>query len=145
MYIYQTGLPPANVGFYRALINHHRKPGTNPVAVVPHYFAGDGSMRARPPLDDPLTEPQSSSLSSLSTWEALCKDCKNLALGDALKDAAGKKAKDDLRQEHYEYSDVHASRQLERGQSRSDRCPECRKRHKKRSPPFLSPTSISLR
>ena len=43
LYLYQTGLPPANVGFYRALINHHRKPGTTPVAVVPHYFAGDGT------------------------------------------------------------------------------------------------------
>jgi hypothetical protein len=43
LYLYQTGLPPANVGFYRALVNHHRKPGMNPVAVVPHYFAGDGT------------------------------------------------------------------------------------------------------
>jgi hypothetical protein len=43
LYLYQTGLPPANVAFYRALINHHRKRGANPVAVVPHYFAGDGS------------------------------------------------------------------------------------------------------
>lgn len=41
LFLYQTGLAPANVGFYRALINHHRQPGTNPVAVVPFYYAGD--------------------------------------------------------------------------------------------------------
>lgn len=81
-----------------------------------------------------MSTPSSSSQSSLATWEALCKDCRNNAIrgqlgGEPTKKL--KKPKDDLRQPEYEYSDVHAVRQFERGQSRSDRCPECRKRHKK--------------
>lgn len=41
LHLYQTGLPPAVVGFYRALVTHNRDPRNNPVAVVPFYFAGD--------------------------------------------------------------------------------------------------------
>lgn len=78
-----------------------------------------------------MSAPDGAALSSLSTWHALCKDCRNLALRAEIEGKSRKKAKDDLRQEKYEYSDVHATRQFERGQSRSDRCPECRKRHKK--------------
>ena len=78
-----------------------------------------------------MTAENTVALSSLSTWDALCKDCRNAALRSTMSGKPEKKAKDDLRQEKYEYSDVHASRQFERGQSRSDRCPECRKRHKK--------------
>lgn len=40
LHLYQTGLPPANVGFYRALVDHHlHKRGEN-VAVIPWYFEG---------------------------------------------------------------------------------------------------------
>lgn len=41
LYLYQTGLPTAVVGFYRALIHHNLNPTANAVAVVPFYFAGD--------------------------------------------------------------------------------------------------------
>jgi hypothetical protein len=40
LYLYQTGLPPANVGFYRALVDHHRKGSGHQVAVLPRYFEG---------------------------------------------------------------------------------------------------------
>lgn len=40
IYLYQTGLPPANVGFYRALIDHHLERDHHNVAVVPRYYAG---------------------------------------------------------------------------------------------------------
>lgn len=43
LHLYQTGLPTAVVGFYRALINHNRDARNTPVAVVPFYFAGDHS------------------------------------------------------------------------------------------------------
>ena len=41
LHLYQTGLPAAVVGFYRALINHNGESSSNPVAVVPYYYAGD--------------------------------------------------------------------------------------------------------
>jgi HrpA-like RNA helicase len=79
-----------------------------------------------------VTGSNGDSLSSLSTWEALCKDCRNLELRAGQSNKRARKAKgDNLRQQQYEYSDIHASRQFERGQSRSDRCPECRKHHKR--------------
>lgn len=41
LHLYQTGLPPANVGFYRALVDHHlHKRGQN-IAVIPRYFEGE--------------------------------------------------------------------------------------------------------
>lgn len=40
LHLYQTGLPPANIGFYRALIDHHLQRSGHPVAVVPRYFEG---------------------------------------------------------------------------------------------------------
>lgn len=41
LHLYQTGLPPANVGFYRALVDHHlHKRGEN-VAVIPWYYEGE--------------------------------------------------------------------------------------------------------
>lgn len=78
-----------------------------------------------------MSDLDGSAMSSLSTWDALCKDCRNQKLRTDLSGKRSKKRKNDLRQEQYEYSDVHAARQFERGQSRSDRCPECRKQHKK--------------
>lgn len=39
--------------------------------------------------------------------------------------------KGDARQEEFEYSDMSATRAIERGQTRSDRCPECRRQHRK--------------
>lgn len=43
LHLYQTGLPAAVIGLYRALINHNRKASNNPVSVVPFYFEGDNS------------------------------------------------------------------------------------------------------
>jgi hypothetical protein len=40
LHLYQTGLEPANIGFYRALVDHHRQQRGHAVAVVPYYFAG---------------------------------------------------------------------------------------------------------
>ena len=40
--MYQTGLPPANVGFYRAVIDHHLQRAGHPVVVVPQYWQGAG-------------------------------------------------------------------------------------------------------
>lgn len=67
-----------------------------------------------------------SSVPSLAMWTASCKDCKNSQLTAPIV-----QTDDDRRQPVYEYSDIHAGRLVSRGQSRSDRCPECRKRHRK--------------
>lgn len=40
LHMYQTGLPPANVGFYRAVIDHNRLGSGQPVAVFPWYYQG---------------------------------------------------------------------------------------------------------
>lgn len=41
IHLYQTGLEPAIVGFYRAVVVHlMARPGT--LAVVPHYYDGKG-------------------------------------------------------------------------------------------------------
>ena len=43
IHMYQTGLEPAVVGFYRALVVYlMAHPGT--LAVVPHYYGGEGSF-----------------------------------------------------------------------------------------------------
>jgi hypothetical protein len=42
LHLYQTGLPPANVGFYRALVDHHLHGRGCNIAVIPWYFEGDG-------------------------------------------------------------------------------------------------------
>lgn len=50
LHLYQTGLPTAVVGFYRALINHNCDARNNPVAVVPFYYAGDSPyVRSKAP------------------------------------------------------------------------------------------------
>ncbi|TDX79077.1 helicase-like protein [Rathayibacter sp. PhB151] len=64
-------------------------------------------------------------VSELSTWTALCKDCHNRKLAER------RRKKGDARQEEFEYSEMSATRAIERGQTRSDRCPECRRRHRK--------------
>lgn len=75
-----------------------------------------------------MDEPGTMSLSELSTWSALCKDCRNRNVAEG---NVAKRGGDARRQEEFEYSEDHARRQHERGQSRSDRCPECRRRHRK--------------
>ena len=48
VWLYQTGLEPAIVGFYRALVEHLRDhPGT--VAVAPCYFRHDGRFEEGSP------------------------------------------------------------------------------------------------
>ena len=75
-----------------------------------------------------MDETRLMSVSELSTWSTLCKDCRNRGIAEG---RAPKRAGDAHRQEEFEYSDEHARRLQERGQSRSDRCPECRRRHRK--------------
>lgn len=41
LHLYQTGLPPANVGFYRALVDHHLYNRGKNIAVIPWYFEGE--------------------------------------------------------------------------------------------------------
>jgi HrpA-like RNA helicase len=77
------------------------------------------------------------STSTLATWSALCKDCRNRKLSQVQTVPRKKsKKKRDLEQELFEYSESHAVRQLERGMSRSDRCPECRKSHRRQIAAF---------
>jgi len=41
LHLYQTGLPSANVGFYRALVDHHLHNRGHNIAVIPWYFEGE--------------------------------------------------------------------------------------------------------
>lgn len=75
-----------------------------------------------------MDESRALSISTLATWGALCKDCRNRKLAEG---SQPKRGGDERRQEEFEYSHEHAMRLVERGQSRTDRCPECRRRHRK--------------
>jgi hypothetical protein len=41
LHLYQTGLAPANVGFYRALVDHHLERRGHNIVVIPWYFEGE--------------------------------------------------------------------------------------------------------
>lgn len=66
-----------------------------------------------------------------ATWGATCKDCRSAraAFERSGGTAATREHSIKKSRETFDYPDEWASRALERGGSRSDRCPECRKRH----------------
>jgi hypothetical protein len=49
LYMHQTGLETANVGFYRAVIDYHTGRLGHPIAVVPNYFAGKAAFASGTP------------------------------------------------------------------------------------------------
>lgn len=65
-------------------------------------------------MTDTSTTQSSRGVSVTETWDTLCKDCRTASDEPAT----------------FSYSGEWKNRQIDRGQSRSDRCPECRKKHK---------------
>jgi hypothetical protein len=49
LHLYQTGLPAAVVGLYRAFVHHHLDPTNHAVAIVPFYYAGDSYAKSQWP------------------------------------------------------------------------------------------------
>jgi hypothetical protein len=75
------------------------------------------------------THPDDVDVAVTARWAATCKDCRTRrALSGTAKPTKGKK-RSSLEREAFDYSDEWAGRTLERGGSRSDRCPECRRIH----------------
>lgn len=74
-------------------------------------------------------EPDDVDVAVTARWAATCKDCRTRrALAAGTRAPKGKKGRS-LEREAFDYSDEWATRTLERGGSRSDRCPECRRLH----------------
>lgn len=78
-------------------------------------------------------EPAARGVSVTETWAALCKDCRaSRAQSGTDRTRAGVKhppAGERAGASGFSYSDDFAKRLLDRGQSRTDRCPACRKKH----------------
>lgn len=64
-----------------------------------------------------------------ASWAATCKDCRTKSAAPAKAGKPARKKGPTLERESFDYSDDWATRTLERGGSRSDRCPECRRTH----------------
>jgi HrpA-like RNA helicase len=73
-------------------------------------------------------EPDDLNVAVTARWAATCKDCRTRR-GLGREEGKARRTKPALEREKFDYSDEWATRTLERGGSRSDRCPECRRTH----------------
>ena len=74
-------------------------------------------------------DPDDVDVAVTARWAATCKDCRTKRAAAPKTGRPARKKGPTLERESFEYSDEWATRTLERGGSRSDRCPECRRSH----------------
>src|SRR5688572_29520691 len=80
--------------------------------------------------------PTEADIATTSRWSTVCKDCRARRASAEATGTKPSRTQAGFEREGFEYSDDWARRALERGGNRSDRCPECRKTHKRQIAAF---------